>query len=498
VAFGTAETLSESGISAGATGTVVFFYSGGLLCTVTLPTASCQTRTTLAPATYAVTAAYSGDANYDGQLETGAGFTVTQASTSMTESSSPASIAYGAQDTLSVTGLLGDATGTITFTSGGATLCTALLPASSCQTSATLPPGLYDVTATYPGDAGYVGTTAAAAAFTVTRAATSMTESASPASISIGGADTLTVTGLAAGATGTVTFSAGGVTLCVLTLPTSVGCPTSPSLGLGVYNVTATYPGDADFAGASSTGASFMVVQTATSITESAALASVPYGTADTLSVTGLPAGVTGAVTFATTHETLCIATLPAVSCRTSASLDVATYDVTATYSGDADDTGALSTGAAFAVVRAATSMTVSVSPSTIQSGAALTPSVAGLPVNATGSVTFTIGDVVLCTATLPAITCNGIANLVSGTYAVRATYSGDDNFTGSTAIGVGAVGTFTVLATPLASTPIPGTGAGVLGWRFVFGALLLLAGTTVAADSGLRSRRPQPDGPSG
>ena len=56
----------------------------------------------------------------------------------MTESAAPASIPYGTSDTLSVSGLPGGATGTVTFTSGGSTLCVATLPATSCSTSATL------------------------------------------------------------------------------------------------------------------------------------------------------------------------------------------------------------------------------------------------------------------------------------------------------------------------------------------------------------------------
>jgi hypothetical protein len=228
-------------------------------------------------------------------------------------------------------------------------------------------------------------------------------------------------------------------------------------------------------------------------MTEAAAPASIPYGTADTLSVTGLPAGANGTVTFATTALTLCVATLPAVSCVTSASLDVAAYDVTATYSGDGGNTGAVATGAAFAVVKAPTTMTITVSPGAITSGATLTASVAGLPADATGTVTFTIGDLVLCTAALPAISCTGSLDLVPGPYAVRATYSGDAHFTASTVLGDGALGTFVVLGAAVVTTPIPDTGGGLLGWQSVLGALLVLAGITVVAAAGVRTRRQQP-----
>jgi hypothetical protein len=95
-----------------------------------------------------VTATYSGDTNYVGTTASGASFTVVKANTSMSEAASPPSIGYGSQDTLSVTGLPAGATGVVTFKSGGSTLCTTTLPATSCQTATTLAPGTYPVTAT--------------------------------------------------------------------------------------------------------------------------------------------------------------------------------------------------------------------------------------------------------------------------------------------------------------------------------------------------------------
>ena len=102
---------------------------------------SCQTSATLAPGTYPVTATYSGDINYNGTVATGAIFTVDKADPPFTESAAPATVPYGTTDTVSVAGLPGDATGTVTFTSGGITLCVADASGISCQTSTTLDPG---------------------------------------------------------------------------------------------------------------------------------------------------------------------------------------------------------------------------------------------------------------------------------------------------------------------------------------------------------------------
>ena len=457
IPYGNADTLSVAGLPGGATGTVTFASGGSTLCVATLPAVSCASPTTLSPATYPVTATYSGDVNHTGTTATGASFTVTQASTTMTESAAPASVAYGTADTLSVSGLPVGATGTVTYTSGGSTLCIATLPATSCATSTTLAPGVYPVTATYSGDSNYSGTTATGASFTVTKADTSMTESASPPSIGYGSQDTLSVAGLPGGATGIVTFTSGGSTLCTATLP-ATSCQTSSTLTPGAYPVTATYPGDGNYNGTTATGASFTVTKADPSFTESAAPASVPYGTADTVSATGLPADATGTVTFSSGGSTLCAATLPVSSCDTSATLAPATYPVTADYSGDSNYNPATATGATFTVTRADTTMTEAAAPASIAYGAQDTLSVTGLAGDATGTVTFTSGGSPLCIATLPAISCQTSATLAPNAYPVTATYSGDSNYKGATATGASFIVTkadssFTESAAP-ASIP--------------------------------------------
>ena len=457
IPYGTADTVSVSGLPGGSTGTVTFKSGGSTLCVATLPALSCATPTTLVPGVYPVTATYSGDVDYVGTTATGASFTVTQASTTMTESAAPSTVPYGTSDTLSVSGLPVGATGTVTFTSGGSTLCAALLPATSCTTSTTLVPGTYPVTATYSGDGNYTGTTATGASFAVTKADTSMSESASPPSIDYGSQDTLSVTGLPAGATGSVTFKSGGATLCVSVLPTT-SCQTSTTLVPGVYPVTATYSGDSNYNGSATSGASFTVTKATPSFSESAAPSSVPYGTVDTLSVTGLAVDATGTVTFTSGGTTLCVATIPATSCVTSSTLAPGPYPITATYSGDSNYNSSSATGASFTVTQADTSMTDFAAPATIAYGSSDTVSVTGLPVDATGTVTFTSGGSTLCVATLTATSCQTSATLAPGTYPVTATYSGDINYNGSTANGASftvttADTTFTDSAAP-ASVP--------------------------------------------
>ena len=487
IPYGTQDTLSVAGLPGDATGTVTFSSGGSPLCTATLPAISCQTSATLAPGTYPVTATYSGDANYHPTTATGASFTVTKADPPFTESAAPSSVPYGTADTVSAAGLPGDATGSVTFTSGGTTLCVAALPAISCQTSSTLDPALYPVTATYSGDGNYDPSVATGASFTVTQADTAMVESASPASIVFGSQDTLSVTGLAGDATGTVTFTSGGAILCVATLP-ALSCLTSATLAPGSYPVTATYSGDSNYNGSSVSGATFTVTKDTVFLTETAAPVSIVYGSTDTVAAFGIPADATGTVTFTSGTTTLCIATLVATSCTTADNLTPATYPVTATYSGDTNNTSAVATGATFTVLKADTHMTVIVSPGSVTVGSPVTVWVTGLPPGATGTITFTSGGKVLCTATLPATSCTTSASFAPGTYPVTATYSGNVDYNGSLAVGSGRDGVLAVVSA--ANVSVPSTGGNPMGPRSVLGAVMVVLGAGVTFVAGGRRRR--------
>jgi Bacterial Ig-like domain (group 3) len=489
IAYGSSDTVSVTGLPVDATGTLTFTSSGSTLCVATLPATSCQTSTTLAPGTYPVTATYSGDTHYNGSTASGASFTVTKADVSFTDSAAPSSVPYGTADTVSVAGIPGDATGTVTFTSGGSTLCVATLPAISCQTSATLAVGTYPVTATFSGDANYNSGTASGASFDVTQADTSMTEYASPATIVYGTQDTLSVTDLPLDATGTVTFTSGGSTLCTATLP-ATSCQTSMTLAPGTYPVTATYSGDGSYNGSTATGASFTVTKATITLDETASPIAIVFGTADTVSASGLPDGATGTLTFTSGGTTLCVATLPAKSCTTSVTLDPAVYPVTATYSGDTNDTSATASTAQFTVIKADTAIVVDVNPKAATPGSPITVWVTGLPAGISGTVTFTSGGRAICTATLPALSCTASMDLPPGSYPVTATYSGNTDYNGSTAIGGGQLGVLSVVSDPT----VPTTGSGMNTQGMIVGSIMVFAGTTtVVMSRRIRRRQHRP-----
>ncbi len=429
VAYGTAVTLSESGIVASATGSVVFTAGGPPLCTAVLPATSCATSTTLDPGTYSVTATYGGDANHASGTAT-TSFVVTTLASPFTADAAPATTGFGNVVTLSESGLVAGTTGTVTFTSGGSTLCVVTRPATSCGTSTSLAAGTYPVLATYSGDVDHASSTASTT-FTITTQSTSFTASATPSTVTYGNPVTLKETGLAAASTGTVTFTAGGTTLCTATLPT-VSCDTSSTLAVGSYSVTATYSGDGNFVG-STASTTFSITKIPSPVTAGASPASVTYGTATTLTESGLPAAATGTVVFKTGAVTLCTVTLGSGStCSTPSSLVVGSYPVTATYSGDATHLGSTDT-TAFSVTKVGTSFTAAAAPGTVEYGTAVTLSDSGLAADATGTVSFVSGGTTLCTVDVTVATsCLTSSTLDPATYPVTATYSGDTNHASS------------------------------------------------------------------
>jgi hypothetical protein len=432
-AYGNPVSLSVSGIPADATGTVSFSSGTATLCTATLPTHACETSSTLAAASYDVTASYEGDTNYAG-ASAGTSFTIIRSATAMTALASPDTTPYGSPVSLSIAGLPGDATGTITFTSGTTTLCTTSLPALSCEPTTTTGVGAYPVTAAYSGDGNYDGSTATTS-FAITKASGySMVASATPSSTSHGNSVALLASGFPFDATGTVNFTHGTATLCsALVIHGAASCPTLSELAVASYDVTATYLGDDNYEGATAQ-TSFVITKAATSITASATPSSTSYGETVALSVAGLPSDATGTVSFASGTVSLCAATLPALSCEPSSSLVGGTYPVLASYSGDANyDSSSAQTS--FVVTASSDySMAASASPVSVLYGHSVKLSVSGLPSDATGTVSFAAGAAELCTSSLPTIRCVTSPSLDAGSYGVTATYSGDDDYTGSSA----------------------------------------------------------------
>jgi Bacterial Ig-like domain (group 3) len=292
--------------------------------------------------TTSIVATYSGDTKYAGSTSNvviqvvGTGKTPT--TTKLVTSANPATVGkiviYTA--TVTPTTVYG---GTVTFTYGGTDLpgCKAVALNSSWQATCAIiwiSGGTTSIVAKYSGDTRFAASTSNSITQVVT---TAFTATASAASITYGHAETLTGSGLPSAATGTVTFISKQGLLCSAKVSKGkASCATATTRAPGVYNLTARYSGNEANASATT---SFVITQATTKMTAKATPASTPTGHAVTLSVSGLPTGATGNVTFTDSAGTLCKAKAAKgiASCQTPKDLAVGKYAVTVTYAGNTD-----------------------------------------------------------------------------------------------------------------------------------------------------------------
>jgi hypothetical protein len=262
-------TLAESGLPSDATGTVDFTQGVTTLCTATLPATSCTTSGLGAGSYTGITADYSGDATYDPSTSDNSVDLTVTTSTAFAitvDGGTSSSISTSVDATLAESGLPSDATGTVDFTQGRSTLCTATLPATSCTTSG-LGGGSYTgITAAYSGDATYYPSTSDNSVDLTVTADTSFTiavNDSTSAVIPTSADATLSETGLPGPATGTVEFDQGGSILCTATLP-DTSCTTSGLPADSYTGITATYSGGGSYSGSTSTNSVDLTVADST------------------------------------------------------------------------------------------------------------------------------------------------------------------------------------------------------------------------------------------
>jgi hypothetical protein len=228
---------------------------------------------------------------------------------------------------------------------------------------------------------------------------------------------------------------------------------TTSTLAAGTYAITASYTGDANDAGSTSSPVSLTVAlaTTATAITVTPNPALVGAAVTITAQVSGNGGTPTGSVNFIANGKTLASAILnEGAASFTTSTLPPGTYSITVNYLGDAADSPSSST---------AISETIGLIPTTTSLGSSVTagptPQVvlvatvlnSATGVAPTGTVTFMSGTTEMGSATLNA---NGVAtltpNLTSGVnYNIVAMYGGDVDHSPSSSPAVAVSGTPTL-----------------------------------------------------
>jgi hypothetical protein len=297
------------------TGSVVFSTGSTVLCTASLSSGSGTCSSSAAPAgTDTITGTYQGDKVFSKSTGTTT-VVVNPPSTQTTITASPNPVETGTSVTYSatVTSGGGTPTGSVAFSTGSTSLCTATLSNGSghCSSSAA-PVGTDTISGQYQGT-GFAGSTGTTSLTVNPPPSTQTTITASPNPVETGTSVTYSVTVTSGGGTptGSVTFSTGSTSLCTTTLSNGAGTCSSNAAPVGTDTISGQYQGTG-FAGSTGTTSLTVNPPPSTQTTITASPNPVETGASVTYSATVTSGGgtPTGSVAFSTGSTSLCTATL--------------------------------------------------------------------------------------------------------------------------------------------------------------------------------------------
>jgi len=279
--------------------------------------------------------------------------TKTATSTSLVSNPNPSSYGQAVTFTATVTSSAGSPPNgeTVTFYNGTAILGTGTLSAGSASfITSSLPVGAYSITANYPGDANFAGSTSAALRQVVNSSAKSPTSTALTSSLNpsiYGQKVTWTATVTTSGSvppTGTVNLTSNGTFIGAATLNSSgVAMITKSLLDAGTYSLVATYEGNASDAPSSSPILNQVINQatSTTTLTSSPNPSTQGEAVTFTATVNSPTVGPTGSVTFTAGNSVLGTVQLSGHKASlTTSTLAAGPTIVTATYNGDSSIAG--------------------------------------------------------------------------------------------------------------------------------------------------------------
>ncbi len=447
-------TVTVSDGSASCTGTVT---GGG--CTLTSTTAGGKT----------LTATYAGDGNFAGSTSAGVSHAVNPASTTTAlAAGTPNPSVVGEPVTFTFTVVTkapgsGTPTGTVTV-SDGTQSCSASVTVGTCGIAFSST-GARTLTAGYATDGNFAGSTSTGVGQTVNTASTATTitgDTPDPSAVGQPYTVSYVVAVSAPGSgspTGNVTVSDGAVTCTGIV---ASGSCSLASLTPGAKTLTASYAGNANFAGSTSSGQAHTVTLASTTTTITGHKPSpsvVGEGVAVTFTVTSTGGTPTGNVTVSDGAST-CTATVASGTCTVTPTT-AGPKTLTASYAGDGVFAASSSAGVSHTVNAASTTTTITGStpnPSAVGQAVTFTFTVAvNAPGGGTPSGTVTVSDgTQSCNASVAVGTCSITFNSTGGR-SVTATYASDGNFAGSTSAGLShTVSAASTVTTVTGHTPSP------------------------------------------
>jgi sugar lactone lactonase YvrE len=434
------------------------------------------TISTLTGGIHNITAKFAGDTSNKGSTSPVLVQTITKAAATVLGGSNPTTITVGQSVTLTATVVSPNGpapTGTITFKNGATTLGGGQIDSAGTFSLPTtgLTPGNDTVTAVYSGDdytAGGTGNTMV----TVNRLATVTTLSTSGSPSNAGSAVTLTATvtmspgETAVGAiTGNVTFFDGSSPLQTVSLTNGVATISPTALTVGTHSLTAKFNGSTNYDVSTSSAFNQEVQTTSSNVALQPSANNVLAGKSVTLTATVTATGVvkpTGSVKFMDGASTLNTVSINGQGVATIAvsTLAVGSHNITATYIGDTNYTGATSAASTLTVTIGTPSLTLNGSPlhTTYNTPVTLNVNLGTNGVLSSNPSVRLLDNGVL----LNAATVNGAgtasfttSTLTVGTHTITAEFAGDQNNSAAQAmvtIIIDGATTNTVLTTSNAS----------------------------------------------
>ena len=450
----TAKVTSSSGTP---TGTVQILNGSTVVGSGTLVSGSVSIPLSTLPAgNNPITASYLGGGGFAASQSAPLTQTVSVATTktSVTSSLNPAGTNQAVTFTAKVTSQYGGAaSGTVAFMAGSQNLGSASLAGNvATLTTSFATAGTYSITAQYAGDSNNTGSLSATLSEKIIASTTTTLVSSLNPSL-VGQAVTFTATvSSSAGAPPDgeiITFKNGSVVLGTAPLSAGKAQVTTSSLPAGIFTITASYPGDSNFAASTSLGLRQVVNSTTKSSTTTTFVSSLNpsiYGQnitfTATVTTTG-PVAPTGTVVFRWSDGfrifNIGSATLNnnGVAILNKSNLNTDPYPLTATYQGDTNNLASTSPILNQTVLQATSAATITSSPNPSSVGQAVTftAQITSPTVTPTGPVTFTTGKTVLGTAQLSHGKATlTISSLPTGSSVVTVTFNGDSNIKGSSA----------------------------------------------------------------
>ena len=446
------------------TGSVAFYLNNTLISTEQLTNgkATYSAVINMPAGNYTVVAKYAGDSTDKASTSAGLPFTIVN-NTAVNLTSGANSIAEGSPVALtaSVVPQSGNvtATGAVTFYLGQTALSSQQLNSNGVAAASdpiNLPPGQYQLTAVYAGDADDNGATSNAVPLTVTAASvpavsTNTTMTASATQVTQGQSIQLAAFVKAASGstpTGTVSFYLGQTQLGSAPLVAgSATASVNATMAAGTYQLTAVYAGTSQDSASSSAPIAITiapsVVATSTTLISSASQLTQGQNFSLNAAVSATNGSTPkGNVTFYLGQTSIAVATLTAGQAHWSgvASFAPGSYQLTAVYAGNTSCTTSTSAPVSLTVSQPSiapitpigTSTLLSVNPAQVTTGQSitLTSQVAEVGGSAlpTGSVIFYLGQTQMGSAILAGgqATFTAPVTFSSGVYQVTAVYSGD------------------------------------------------------------------------